>query len=295
MTIDQNHAPTDKQFAVTNESRPLRPLRTILIGTVVTLALGILLAFLFPHVNPEKLGEIAGNVVIFLVILPIAVNWLWQTNRKFLASCCVILAALSIACSFGVVHVSRDTTKAYANAVAGEFVAEGSGNDVVLRHPGLGVIVKSPGASFTAEPVAKIGSSSYRWAFLNVSQGKGLVFSVVKQEITTPEEMQEALRELLASFSQALAIQQGTHISPKIDHTNVAWQGEERYAEATGVLGQKPFCVRVFAIEKRRQDFPVTFLTFAFSNDCSEACNLARSFRLTNPTANDSKRDNSKQ
>lgn len=238
----------------------------------MVLAAPCALQFSFPSMPPEKLGQISFYVVSFLVGLPILAAWLWRSDRKFWGSCCFLLASLSVVTSLGVVHVVQDQKKAFMDDVAKSFVAEGSGDNAVLRHSGLGIAVKSPGEHYVTKSGQK-GSCVY-WGFTNVSQGKGLVVFAATQPITTSAEMQKEVRDFVNGASRDLC--QG---AVKIEHTNVVWQPQDRHADVVGTVAQGHFFMRLIVANKRPDTYPLCFGAFGFSLDRNDACNLAQSIR----------------
>jgi hypothetical protein len=261
----------------TEQVAPRRLLRILAVGIVAPIVFCLGVLFLFPHrIDPVRLGELAWAFILLFVVLPAVVSRYWHARRRFMASCCVLLAVLLVAVSVGTPKPPVGNLCSFQTAAEQNFVLEGTGDNAMLRHPGLGLSVQPPGTDFTTVPVSRVNERSFRWGFINNAAHKALMISAQECRLVTPLDAQNALQVALKSFRNSLAAK-GSAVKLTSLSEGVVWQPGEHYAEAVGTFGTGFFCVRVFPVDCKDHTLHPVLSVYAITLDRATACNMARS------------------
>jgi hypothetical protein len=259
----------------------LRPIRTILIRTLLCGGLWLAQWLAFPYlVNPKFVRDIIVPVVMFLIVLPVIVRWLWSERHQFIACCCVLLAGISLFSSLAVVFKKpKERMNEFMAAAAQDFVLEETNNGSVLRHPGLKVTVQPPGSNFTATPAKKNFGRCVQWTFVNQAERKVLAISVQYTGIEDAKHLRSALDEELESVRSCVARE--SHVAMTVERADVVWQGKSRYAEAECDCGNSFCCTRILPVDGGAPGPHPVFVISAFAQDRSAANDMARSLDVT--------------
>ena len=241
------------------------------------------LPFLSGKIDSERLGAVAVDVAISVLVGFEVVKWLCRRPYRLLFVGGLPVAVILLAFSVGLPMRSKTHLAAFQAAANRDFVIQAGGDSTrsesVLCHPELGIYVRVPGTSLMPQPVRQVNETCFGWRFIDESHRHFVSVSVDYCRIRSRENLQKALFETLRVFRETAA-KKGTYAKVTLERQDVTWDVTSRYAEAEGRVGRNAFCLRMVPVDSARSGPHPVFAVLAISGQHSVACDVARSLRI---------------